>query len=545
MAKSNKRVFDIYKEIASSAHKTCNTATIMSLNFKIKNSGKIYPIALEEGATGKDLIQKIEELLSIPADKQRYLTKLGKLTETVLVKDVIAADSTILLMGAADKNLIKKPSESQMKELQGSLLSVNKKLKTSAADRTKDLTFLSELEEKQNYNVGLKNGGNTCYLNSSIHALYQIEPIRKAVLDFDIMSFETTDINAKQHAVLVHELKNVFTQISTTKLDKVYPLAFIMRLRDIHPQFKEVDRASGIFKQQDAEEFFSLILSSIDTCIPNATDCMKLDFLTTVTDTNNTTDVTYNTTQDYKLRCHISIKTNFLIDGLQNSLKEFLTKKSSITEQDSKFKYEGKITKLPEFLTVQFVRFFWKKETSVKSKILRKVAFPFELDVSTLLEETYQKQKVENRDALRNLLKEEENALNEFKTKNNISKVPSSIEKDEYMKLTTKEKEQKWKEEYEEQLAIWDSKKNDVLAKAEKNENPTSVYDLQAVIAHQGANSESGHYQAFVKDPNDENNWLKYNDDKITKVSKEKIEALAGGGEGDTALILIYKGLGL
>lgn len=517
----------------------------MTLNFTLKHAGKMYPTVLEDGATGSDLRQKMEDLLSIPSQRQRYLTKLGKLTDDGLVKDVIAPDSTITLIGTATKDLIKKPTESQIKDLQNSLLSVNKKLKTSATDRTTDLSFLKDSHEKQKYNVGLKNGGNTCYLNSSIHALYQIEPIRKAVLDFDLNSFQSSDSTIKQHAGLIFELKNVFTQISTTALDKVYPLAFIIKLREIHPQFKEIDRASGIFKQQDAEEFFSLLLSSIDMCIPNATDCLKLDFLATVTDTNNTTDVAYNTTQDYKLRCHISIKTNFLIDGLQNSLKEFLTKKSSVTEQDSKFKYESKITKLPEYLTVQFVRFFWKKETSVKSKILRKVAFPFELDVSTLLEETYQKKKVETRDALRNLLKEEETSLNEFLTKNSISKVPNDIEKAEYTKLTTKEKEDKWKEEYEEQLAIWDSKKNDILAKAEKNENPTSVYELQAVIAHQGANSESGHYQAFVKDPKDDNTWLKYNDDKITKVSKEKIETLAGGGEGDTALILIYKGLGL
>jgi len=187
------------------------------------------------------------------------------------------------------KDLIKKPTESQIKDLQNSLLSVNKKLKTSATDRTTDLSFLKDSHEKQKYNVGLKNGGNTCYLNSSIHALYQIEPIRKAVLDFDLNSFQSSDSTIKQHAGLISELKNVFTQISTTALDKVYPLAFIIKLREIHPQFKEIDRASGIFKQQDAEEFFSLILSSIDMCIPNATDCLKLDFLATVTDTNNTT----------------------------------------------------------------------------------------------------------------------------------------------------------------------------------------------------------------------------------------------------------------
>lgn len=516
----------------------------MSLEFTLKHAGKMHPTVLAEGATGLDLRNHIEDLLSIPSQRQRYLTKLGKLTDTCLVKDVIAPGSTVTLIGTATKDLIKKPSDAHIKELQNSLLSTNKKLKTSASDETKDLNFLNESKNIK-YSVGLKNGGNTCYLNSSIHALYQIKSIRNAVLNFDAKSLSTTDINFKLQAGLILELKNVFSQMSTTTLDKIYPLAFILKLREIHPQFKEMDRSRGIYKQQDAEEFFSLMLSSIDVCLPNATDCMKLDFLVKITDTNNTSDVTYNTTEDYKLRCHISIKTNFLIDGLQSSMKEFLTKKSAISEVDSKFKYESKITKLPTYLTVQFVRFFWKKETSVKSKILRKVAFPFELDVSTLLEETYQKDKLKVRDKLRKILKDEEDALTKFRSENNISKSPSSISKAEYDILSNDEKKDKWKDEYEKEKAKWDGLKKEILNATAKHENPSSVYELQSVIAHQGANSESGHYQAFVRDPNDKESWLKYNDDTVSKVSKEKIEALAGGGEGDTALILIYKGLGL
>ena len=41
-----------------------------------------------------------------------------------------------------------------------------------------------------------------------------------------------------------------------------------------------------------------------------------------------------------------------------------------------------RISRLPSYLTVQFVRFFWKAEQNVKCKILRKVKFPMELDVT-------------------------------------------------------------------------------------------------------------------------------------------------------------------
>lgn len=77
-------------------------------------------------------------------------------------------------------------------------------------------------------------------------------------------------------------------------------------------------------------------------------------------------------------------------------------------------------------------------------------------------------------------------------------------------------------------------------------ENPSSVYELQAIITHQGSSADSGHYQAFVKNEKDleGESWWKFNDNKVSSVNRDKIEALAGGGESDSALILIYKAKG-
>lgn len=75
-------------------------------------------------------------------------------------------------------------------------------------------------------------------------------------------------------------------------------------------------------------------------------------------------------------------------------------------------------------------------------------------------------------------------------------------------------------------------------------ENPSSVYELNAVITHAGSSADGGHYKAYVKDPTDLDGerWWLFNDDKVSSVNKEKIETLAGGGESDSALLLIYKG---
>ena len=41
-----------------------------------------------------------------------------------------------------------------------------------------------------------------------------------------------------------------------------------------------------------------------------------------------------------------------------------------------------RVSRLPSYLTVHFVRFFWKAEKGIKTKILRRVKFPFQLDAS-------------------------------------------------------------------------------------------------------------------------------------------------------------------
>jgi ubiquitin carboxyl-terminal hydrolase 14 len=56
---------------------------------------------------------------------------------------------------------------------------------------------------------------------------------------------------------------------------------------------------------------------------------------------------------------------------------------------------QSSISRLPHYLTVQFVRFFWKRRedgsAGVKTKILKKVAFPLQLDMFEFCSEDLQK----------------------------------------------------------------------------------------------------------------------------------------------------------
>jgi ubiquitin carboxyl-terminal hydrolase 14 len=86
--------------------------------------------------------------------------------------------------------------------------------------------------------------------------------------------------------------------------------------------------------------------------------------------------------------------------------------------------------------------------------------------------------------------------------------------------------------------------------------NQSGLYELRGVVTHQGASADSGHYTAYVKktgtvDPKtgkkekEDGNWWWFNDDKVSEVTVDKVEALAGGGESHSALILLYKAIPL
>jgi ubiquitin carboxyl-terminal hydrolase 14 len=86
--------------------------------------------------------------------------------------------------------------------------------------------------------------------------------------------------------------------------------------------------------------------------------------------------------------------------------------------------------------------------------------------------------------------------------------------------------------------------------------NQSGLYELRGVVTHQGASADSGHYTAYVKksapvDPKtgkkdeEDGKWWWFNDDKVTEVTVDKVEALAGGGESHSALILLYKAVPL
>ncbi|RYQ87585.1 hypothetical protein Ahy_B09g095109 isoform H [Arachis hypogaea] len=212
----------------------------------------------------------------------------------------------------------------------------------------------------------------------------------------------------------------------------------------------------------------------------------------------------------YSLKCHISQEVNHLHEGIKQGLKSELEKASPALGRSANYLKESRINALPRYLTVQFVRFFWKRESNQKAKILRKVDYPLELDVYDFCSDDLRK-KLE---APRKLLRDEEGKKLGLK-----GSEKSSVQKDNDEKMADAEGSSNGGGEPS--VAP--------MEEGEKATQMTGIYDLVAVLTHKGRSADSGHYVGWVKQENGK--WIEFDDDNPKPRIEDDITRLSGGGE--------------
>jgi ubiquitin carboxyl-terminal hydrolase 14 len=284
-----------------------------------------------------------------------------------------------------------------------------------------------------------------------------------------------------------------------------------------------------------------------------------------------------------KLDCHISGTTNHLRDGILVGLDEKIEKTSPVLGRDAVYTKKARISRLPKYLTVHFVRFFWKREAQKKAKIMRKVTFPHELDVVEFCTDELRKMLVPVRDKVREVRKDEEDIERARKRQKRIhdkevaDAAAGIVDSVSESKKDEKKKDRKTTDgdtemedvvyktdaqiAAEKDAEILEAKKelhaliNPELAK-DDGANKSGLYELRGLVTHQGASADSGHYTSYVKkqgqlDPKtgkrgeEDGKWWWFNDDKVSEVDAEKIDTLSGGGESHSALILLYRAIAL
>ena len=135
--------------------------------------------------------------------------------------------------------------------------------------------------------------------------------------------------------------------------------------------------------QQDAEEAWGQLVSSAADKLSWVHSSMDLTLSTSIKCDEATEEVVTGVEVVNKLRVAIgSGVSTYMIHDLASGLVEKITKNSPSLNRSATYTKTSQVSRLPKYLTINFVRFQWKATERIKAKILKRVSFPHELDMT-------------------------------------------------------------------------------------------------------------------------------------------------------------------
>ncbi|KAG5925889.1 hypothetical protein E4U42_003844 [Claviceps africana] len=554
-----------------------------SLKVVVKHQGKKHDVEIEPSSTGEDFKLQLFSLTNVEPDRQKILIKGGQLKDDAEMSSLGLKNGQVLMMMGT-------PGGS------GDLVRPNVPIKF-----VEDMTDAEQAQQAGATPAGLINLGNTCYLNSTLQTLRSIPELQTSLQKYKP---SVSGLRPMPEVDLALQLGTLYKQMGETQTP-FEPLGFLTSLRVAFPQFAEKAKSSNAYAQQDAEEAWSQIVQHLGQklSVKEQEDAPAISFvdkymsgeLTSVVECADEAaraageQAVTSKEKFTKINCHIDATINHLRDGILAGLSEKLDKKSDVLDRDATYTKESKISRAPKYLTVHFVRFFWKRDTQKKAKIMRKVTFPQELDIVEFCSDELKNALAPVRDKVREVRKDEEDIERARKRRKRHADgdlgdiaggagLPSKRKADEEEKQgdksgkkadTSTDADVVMGETFKTDAEI-DAEKDAALLAAKKElnslidpalrkddgANQSGLYELRGVVTHQGASADSGHYTAYVKKTGhvnpktgkreeEDGKWWWFNDDKVTEVTVDKVEALAGGGESHSALVLLYKAIPL
>ncbi|XP_053485933.1 ubiquitin carboxyl-terminal hydrolase 14 isoform X2 [Ictalurus furcatus] len=445
-------------------------------------------------------------LTGVQPDRQKVMVKGGTLKDEEWGNIKIKSGMTFLMMGSADA-LPEEPSVRPM----------------FVEDMTEE-----QLASAMELPCGLTNLGNTCYMNATVQCLRSVPELRTSLKKYS-GALRSSGAGAPSQYITA-ALRDLYESMDKTS-SSIPPIILLQFLHMAFPQFAEKGD-QGQYLQQDANEcwvqLMRVLQQKLEPQEPEtpmetgdvdggaaASSAKKnfidqffgLEFDTTMKCTESEDEEpTKGTESQLQLSCFINQEVKYLATGLRLRLQEELTKFSPRLQRDALYSKTSKISRLPAYLTVQMVRFFYKEKESVNAKVLKDVKFPLMLDVYELCTAELQEKMVSVRSKFKD--------MEDKKLEKQQQKINKTVEAPKEVK-------------YE-----------DFSFPDDLGSNNSGYYDLQAVLTHQGRSSSSGHYLAWVKRKEDE--WVKFDDDKVSVVTPEDILKLSGGGDWHIAYVLVY-----
>uniref|UniRef100_A0A8D3BPI1 Ubiquitin carboxyl-terminal hydrolase n=1 Tax=Scophthalmus maximus TaxID=52904 RepID=A0A8D3BPI1_SCOMX len=365
--------------------------------------------------------------------------------------------------------------------------------------------FVEDMTEEQLASAmelpcGLTNLGNTCYMNATVQCLRSVPELKTALRRYS-GALRSSGANAPSQYITA-ALRDLYETMDKTS-SSLPPIILLQFLHMAFPQFAEKGD-QGQYLQQDANEFWYGFTLKV---LPHQSAGLFLTLLFSMkcTEAEEEEPIKGKESQ-LQLSCFINQEVKYLATGLRLRLQEEITKMSPSLERNALYIKSSKLSRLPAYLTVQMVRFYYKEKESVNAKVLKDVKFPLMLDVYELCTAEVQEKMLPIRSKFKDvedkkLEKQQEKVVKKPDAAKAVKYEPSSFSDD-------------------------------------LGSNNSGYYDLQAVLTHQGRSSSSGHYVGWVKRKEDE--WVKFDDDKVSVVSPEDILRLSGGGDWHIAYVLLY-----
>uniref|UniRef100_A0A9J8B5A6 Ubiquitin carboxyl-terminal hydrolase n=2 Tax=Cyprinus carpio TaxID=7962 RepID=A0A9J8B5A6_CYPCA len=388
-------------------------------------------------------------LTGVQPERQKVMVKGGTLKDDEWGNIKLKNGMTLLMMGSADAL----PEEPVVRPM-------------FVEDMTEE-----QLASAMELPCGLTNLGNTCYMNATVQCLRSVPELKDAL---------------RRYSSVISTMRDLYESMDKTS-SSIPPIILLQFLHLAFPQFAEKGD-QGQYLQQDANECWLQIMRVLQQKLepeepetPMDTDSetgaaaaskkknfidqyFGVEFETTMKCTESEDEEpTKGTESQLQLSCFINQEVKYLATGLRLRLQEDITKLSPSLQRNALYIKSSKISRLPAYLTVQMVRFFYKEKESVNAKVLKE-----------------------------------------------IQKVGPPKE----------------------------TKYEPFCFSDDLGSNNSGYYDLQAVLTHQGRSSSSGHYVGWVKRKEDE--WVKFDDDKVSVVTPEDILKLSGGGDWHIAYVLLY-----
>jgi ubiquitin carboxyl-terminal hydrolase 14 len=457
---------------------------------KVKWGKESYP-DIEVNTEEPPLLFKAQlfALTGVQPERQKVMIKGVTLKDADWDNFKLKDGVTILLMGSKEEDVPKEPVE-----------------KTVFVEDMNE----SELATALDLPAGLTNLGNTCYMNATVQCLKSVPELREALQSYQ---GDVTDVAGVIPAQsITAALRDLYATMD--KGNNVPPIVLLQMLHMAFPRFAEKNEHGG-FAQQDANECWTEMVRMLQQRLPAkpSTGTAQEQFKSLIdqyfggtfdvelkcTETDDE-QVTKNKEQFLQLSCFISQDVRYMHSGLRSKMQEQITKKSSILDRDAVYIKTSKISRLPAYLTIQFVRFYYKEKESINAKILKDVKFPIDFDAFDLCTPELQEKLAPVRAKFKELEDAQVEAASKEKNKSKGDGKANEVEK-KYAPYS-----------FEDDLGS----------------NNSGYYTLQAVLTHRGRSSSSGHYVGWVRHSGDK--WIKCDDDNISPVTTEDVLKLSGGG---------------